>query len=257
MGATILAVVRLMAFAGWTLIGCVIWWTGLLVLAWNRRVRIAWRGFIVRTWARGILGIMGVRLEVKGVPPSPPFCLVSNHLSYLDIVLYLSRLTCVFIAKAEVRHWPILGGLARMFGTVFIDRRVRKDVVRVNALIRTTLQAGDGIIFFPEGTSSCGAEVLPFRSSLLDPLACGGFPVSYASVHYETPSGAPPAHLAACWWGDMTFSDHFFNMLKINGFKATIVFGSDTIQDGDRKVLAQKLYNRLNRIFRPVLVTNT
>jgi 1-acyl-sn-glycerol-3-phosphate acyltransferase len=93
--------------------------------------------------------------------------LVANHLSYLDIVLLSSLTPCVFVAKNEVKDWPVFGWFARLAGTVFVDRNDRRDAARANELIRSALREGALVVLFPEGTSSNGSTVLPFKSSLL------------------------------------------------------------------------------------------
>ena len=204
-------------------------------------------------WANAVLRIMKVRLLVQGQPPDPPFCLVSNHLSYLDIVLFQSLTPCVFVAKSEVAHWPIIGWLARAIGTRFIVRTQKSDVVRVNSEVEQSLLDGEGVIIFPEGTSGKGDGVLPFKSAILGSVTNVGQPVTFASVSYRTPQGEPPAHLAVCWWGDMTFGDHFFNLLKLPSFEAIVVFGNESVEATDRKKMARTLEEKIANTFVPVV----
>jgi 1-acyl-sn-glycerol-3-phosphate acyltransferase len=185
-----------------------------------------------------------MRITVEGVPPKPPFLLVSNHLSYADIVLLATQVDCVFVAKRDVRSWPILGLIIESMGTIFIDRTSRRDVMRVNEQIDRALQAGDGVVLFAEGTSSPGARVLPLKPSLLNLVARKNHPVSYASITYSDP--------AVCWYGDMTFADHFFDLLKLPHFEATLVFGDVPVQETDRK-LARHLHQRIEEKFTPVM----
>jgi 1-acyl-sn-glycerol-3-phosphate acyltransferase len=178
--------------------------------------------------------------------------LVSNHLSYVDVVVFASQFHCLFVAKKDVESWPIIGTLCRSVGTVFIDRRNRRDLTRVNDGIAQALEDGCGVILFPEGTSTKGSSVLPFRSSLLEAAAIQGFPVSSAAVSYRVLADDPPASLSVCWWGDMTFGSHFAELLQLRRIEATVSFGSTEIRAGDRKVLAERLWFEVNRLFVPM-----
>ena len=160
--------------------------------------------------------------------------------------------TLLFFGKKDVESWPIIGSLCRSFGTIFIDRRNQRDLARVNGEIAQALEDGRGVILFAEGTSSEGSTVLPFRSSLLEAAAKRMFPVSYAAVSYRLLGDDPPASLSVCWWGDMTFGSHFTELLRLKRIQATVSFGSDEIRADNRKVLAERLWLEVNRLFVPV-----
>ena len=211
-----------------------------------------WRGWILMTWARAVCAILGMRVEVDGPLPRPPFLLVSNHLSYVDIVLLASRVPCAFVAKAEVRSWPAIGPLAASMGTLFVDRGRKRDVKRVADLVRARLDAGQGVVLFPEGTSTAGDAVAPFRSSLLEPAALAGVPVRWAALTYATPPGEAPARTAVAWWGDMTLGPHLLHLLRLSHFRARVVFGDPPIRDPDRKSLASRLQREVARRFEPL-----
>lgn len=247
------ATVRALASCTLTGLVYVLWVTVSAVIFPSKRTALRWRHFIFRTWARAIAAIMGLRVCVSGPPPSAPFFLVSNHLGYVDIAVFASLLDCVFIAKQDVARWPVIGALCRSMGTIFIDRGSRRDVARVNALIERTLAERRGVVLFAEGTSSRGATVLPFKTSLLEPVARAGYSVSYAAVSYRAPAGGPPAHLSVCWWGDMAFVDHLFALFRVPEFEATVVFGPQAIRDADRKVLAGRLWHAVAERFVPVV----
>jgi 1-acyl-sn-glycerol-3-phosphate acyltransferase len=222
-----------------------------LLLVWPQAC-YRWRNFNFRTWAKLTNVVLRMRVEAKGTPPQAPFFLVSNHLSYMDIVAFAAHLDCVFVAKSEVANWPILGLLCRSMGTIFVDRNSRMDVLRVNRLIEQALRSGKGVLLFPEGTSTPGAEVLPFHSALLEPAVQQGCPVSFATVSYRTPVGQAPAHLSVCWWGEMSFLAHFYRLLQLKSAESTLVFGSYSIRADDRKVLARKLWQAVKEELIPV-----
>lgn len=194
---------------------------------------------------------MCLRVSMRGEPPKPPFILVSNHLGYLDVITLLSSAPGVFVSRADLASWPVLGILARLAGTIFIDRTLRRDVARVNNLISEVLDSGRGILMFPEGTSSGGSEVLPFRSSLLEPAVRTGQAVSYASLAYATPAGYEPASQSVCWWGDMTFVDHFMSLLGLPYVEATLTFGERPILAESRHELAARLHTAVSEQHRP------
>ncbi len=220
---------------------------------WDGPRTAAHRTRTFHRWSRVCCAIMGVRIRVDGRPPEAPFFLVTNHLGYLDIAILSARVPSVFVSKAEVEHWPVVGLLCKIADTLFIDRRNKRDIPRVIREIEHVLEGDRGIVVFPEGSSTMGAEVQRFRPSLLQAAAEAGIPVSYAALSYRTPEGSAPAHESVCWWGDMTFADHFVDLLGLPRIEARISFGADQIQERDRKRLAQRLQEAVEQVFHPVV----
>ncbi len=146
-----------------------------------------------------------------------------------------------------------MGWLAGGAGTSFIDRKNFQDSPRVIGLIDEALGEGSGVVLFPEGTSSMGETILPFSPALLEPAARAGYPVSYAAINYETPLNEPPAHAAIGWWGDMEFAPHFWKLLLMSNFRATICYGEDAIHADDRKVLSKSLWRATIQQFVPMV----
>lgn len=205
----------------------------------------------VRWWARSSLRILGVRLTVEGTPPRPPFVLVLNHLSYVDILVVLAHVDALMLSKSEVGSWPLIGFLARSTGTLFVDRRRAADIPRVLEDFQRTWDAGLGVTFFPEGTSTDGTDMLPFKSSLFAAPARAGKEVWPAAIVYRTRPGAPSAADSVCWWGDDEFAPHTWALAKVPGFDATLVFGDRPVHADDRKELARLAEERVRDLFRP------
>ena len=222
----------------------------LLAPAPSARARFAARYF--RGWARTVLGVIRVRVVTSGQPPEPPFLLVANHLSYLDVLVLASRLPCVFVSKAEVRGWPVLGPICTALGTIYIDRGQRRDIPRVMAEIEAALDHGLGIVFFPEGTSSKGETVAPFKPSLLELPVRLGRAVHHATLGYRTPPGEPPAHEAVCFWGSAHFARHALGILELRRIEASLHLDPEPITEADRKLLAERLREAILARFDPV-----
>jgi 1-acyl-sn-glycerol-3-phosphate acyltransferase len=202
----------------------------------GKRYRLLCKGMSV--WGHGLARIFGMKIRVYGTPPAAPFFLVTNHISYTDILLLCAVSPAWFISKAEVAKWPGIGALTRSANTLFLDRETRRDVHRMNQLIADLVRQGGGVGFYPEGTTSDGTGVLPFKPSLLQPAIELGIPVHVGAIVYETPPGGPsPADLVA-WYGDEEFAPHAKRLLAAPGFTAHVLFGQETCQADNRKQLA-------------------
>jgi 1-acyl-sn-glycerol-3-phosphate acyltransferase len=235
-------------------------WSALLTLIWALgsgvtllfpRARVRWRHRIVRTWARALTSILGLRVRMTGTPPTAPFFLAANHLTYLDILLLYCRVDGVFIAKREMRHWPVLGPLAHLFGTIWVKREVRRDAVRVLDLIDEAIARGDGVILFAEGTTSAGDALLPMRPALFDWAAREQFPVHYVTLGYRTDPGIAADRIVG-WWGAMPFLGHVWNLCRIRGAEGTLEFGPAPILAPTRGELATRVEQAIAARFIPM-----
>ena len=162
------------------------------------------RGACFRWWSRRILAILAVRPRMHGqweaLPADTPRLLVSNHVSWLDIFVIRSAVACRFVAKSEIRRWPLVGWLVSRQGTVFVERARRQDTGRVNATLQAALRGGDAVVVFAEGTTSDGSRLNPFHGSLLQPLVdLGGLALPVA-LRYAGADGA--INLEASYAGD-------------------------------------------------------
>lgn len=193
---------------------------------------------------RLVLRVIGVKLRFLGDPAAEPALIVSNHVSWLDIVVLSAASPCSFIAKQEVDGWPFFGSLARLQRTVFIRRDRRNEAGKARDAVRKRLDAGDTLVLFAEGTSSDGLRVLPFKSSLFAAADLSGVriqPVTLAYLghrHLPLPRRLRPFY---AWYGAMALAPHLWQALCAGPIEVTLIrhppFRPEA--DGDRKRLAR------------------
>ena len=153
----------------------------------------AQRGAHVRRWSKQLLAILAVRANISGAPPraiDAPAMIVSNHVSWLDIFAIDTVHAMRFVAKSEIRHWPVIGWLGEKAGTLFIERTHHRHIADINQQVAAALRQGDLFAVFPEGKITAGDVLLPFHASLLQPaLACNAqlFPVA---IRYTRADGS-------------------------------------------------------------------
>jgi len=191
--------------------------------------------------AKLVLPFMGIRLKVTGKPPARGL-LVSNHLSYLEVLTFGAALPCCLVSKAEIGRWPFFGILARAGGTLFVDRSSRASAEAVTEQIAERLKGTVPVLFFPEGTSTDGSKLLRFHSRLFTPAAVAGVPVTAASIRYVPDDGSPEREL--CWYGDMKFLPHAWKTLGAAGFTAELHFGEPRIYP-NRRAAADATYEEI------------
>ncbi len=209
---------------------------------------------------RTALKLLDIRVEIVGKPSATdrPLLFVSNHNSWLDIMVLGSTVPLVFIAKAEIESWPLFGTFARMQRSIFVDRGRRHGTGQVNQSIAKMLSGGDPVVLFGEGTSSDGNRVLPFRSALLGGLRDAmeengrGFvqPVSIAYRKFHgIPMGRRHRELAA-WYGDMDLLPHLVRVVKEGAIDVTVSFGQvmEVAHADDRKALSRKLESSVRHL---------
>lgn len=195
--------------------------------------------------SRRTLHIFGVEFASDGPVPVTGL-LVSNHLSYLDILVYSSLTPAAFVSKSEVMGWPVFGWFARMAGTIFVRRTRRLEAGMVGDEIRRVMSEGQLVVLFPEGTSTNGREVLPFKSSLLEPATNPEHQLHVACIAYALADGS--AEDDVCYWGDATFFPHFLKLMTKERIRARVQFAPIPKPAGDRKQLAQHLHTEVVRL---------
>jgi len=193
----------------------------------TREQRADW---LHRFCARGIRG-MGIEISVEGVFPERG-AVISNQLSYLDIVVFATLHPCVFVSKEEVRRWPVVGWMTTMSGTVYVERGHAGSAMRARKGMQAALDAGLPVVFFPEGTTSNGSHLLKFHSGLLSQVMAGGAPVTAAYLSYSfTVDNGLDVRVAddVCYWGDRNMLVHIFKFLALRGVRAQVRFAEEPI----------------------------
>jgi 1-acyl-sn-glycerol-3-phosphate acyltransferase len=199
--------------------------------------------WITQSVCRGALWLMGLRLILRGRPMSAPGAVVANHSSWLDIFALNAADRIYFVAKSEVAAWPGIGWLARATGTVFIARK-GSEAKRQQELFEARLIAGHRLLFFPEGTSTDGIRVLPFKSTLFaaffSPALVRRMHIQPVTVVFHAPDGADARFYG--WWGDMDFASHLVKTLSARRQgRVEVTFHPEVPVDAfdDRKTLAR------------------
>jgi 1-acyl-sn-glycerol-3-phosphate acyltransferase len=167
-------------------------------------------------------------------------------LSYVDILVLSALTPSIFVAKSEVKHWPVFGWFARLGGTLFTDRARRAQVGPLAKALRTSLDQGALVVLFPEGTSSDGQNVLPFKSALLEPATNYSYPLSASLIEYQLEDGDVSEEV--CYWKDMTFVPHLINLLSKRRIEASVRFSELRQRREGRKELARQLHSEVLKL---------
>jgi lyso-ornithine lipid O-acyltransferase len=211
-------------------------------------LQLPWRYSFPRFFHRVVTKyLMNMKITVDGRPSKDhPVFFISNHLSYADIPVISAVVATSFVSRAEVRGWPLLGLLAKLQSTVFVDRRIRHDAKNQLQNMTSFLQAGHNLVLFPEGTSTDGTQMIPFKSTLLqaafdlkDELTLQ--PLTVACVNEDGSQHRYP------WYGDMDFPEHVWPFLQVPRFRMRLTFHAPVSvkRFGDRKELADYAYNKV------------
>ena len=216
------------------------------------------RNATVQAWARHLLAIMGIPLQVHGEPPvHGPVLLVANHLSWLDILVMHAARHCRFVAKSDIKHWPLIGTLATGGGTLYIEREKRRDAMRVVHHMRESLLAREIVAVFPEGTTGDGTVLLPFHANLIQAAISAGAAVQPVAVRYrDQASGTDSA--GPLWLGDDTLVASLVRTIAGPPFTAHVVFGAPQQASGrDRRSWAADLHDAVDALRRTEYPSST
>jgi len=208
----------------------------------KRRVGAWWTTKICRLAVK----VLSIKVDHEGTEnlENAGKLIVSNHMSYLDIIIYSSIRPAVYVSSVEIEKTFFLGWLASLGGTFFVERRnpklIKLEIDRISELI----DEGFNVVLFPEGTSTDGSEILPFRSSLLAATSASDIDVIPACLKYTSVNNEPFGETnrdSVCWYGDMSFAPHFMNLVKLKNITADVnIFRPLSSRFYDRKIITRK-----------------
>jgi 1-acyl-sn-glycerol-3-phosphate acyltransferase len=211
------------------------------------RADYARRRALVGWWSRKLLGILGVATRVSGPPPGKReigAMVASNHVSWLDIFVISAVHPTRFIAKSEIRDWPLAGWISERAGTIYIRRERRRDTARINELVHSALQQGDCVGLFPEGTTTEGDTLLKFHSSLFEPAVANRAHVHPCALRYENPDGSLCRPMAFA--GELSFMQSLGLVIRQRGVVARVAFAPAVETEGcGRRDVAQAAQDRV------------
>ena len=224
----------------------------LLLMAFKIDPIVRWMPVV---YHRMVCFILGIRVQARGKRSDvTPTLFVCNHVSYLDILVMGGLVPTSFVAKAEVATWPFISTLAKAQRTIFIERRTGKTSASRDEMLRR-LDTGDNLMLFPEGTSSDGTRVLPFRSALFGvaQLKRDNKPITVqpVAIAYTRLDGIPLGRYwrpLFAWFGDLDLVPHLWQMVCLGETEAVVTFFPpvDIAQLGDRKKLAQFCFQQVS-----------
>jgi 1-acyl-sn-glycerol-3-phosphate acyltransferase len=191
-------------------------------------------------WAAKLLRIVGITVQVEGDPPRAGVgaMLAANHVSWLDIFALQALSPIRFVAKSEVRDWPLAGFIAERAGTLFIRRGLRREAARTNENVHAALAAGDCVGIFPEGTTTEGDTLLKFHASLFEPAVASAAPVHPCAIRYHHADGSLCRAIA--YVGELSFMQSLGLAIRQRGVVARVSFAPvvETVGSSRRDVAA-------------------
>ncbi|MCB1952449.1 MAG: 1-acyl-sn-glycerol-3-phosphate acyltransferase [Zoogloeaceae bacterium] len=212
--------------------------TTALVFPW---VSLDRRGRLRQRWSKGLLALLGIVPRISGTELARPALLIANHVSWVDIFAINALSPSAFVSKADVRQWPIIGWLAAMNETVFLQRGSRGHAHIINAEIATRMAAGRHVAVFPEGTTTDGSHVQHFHAALLQPAIAAGQPVQALAVCYRTPDGTFTR--AAAYDGDLSVLDSLKAIIATPRIEVHLhVLPATSTTDTNRRVIAAQAH---------------
>jgi 1-acyl-sn-glycerol-3-phosphate acyltransferase len=219
---------------------------GALNLAVKRPKTRAQRAEWLHRFSATILRAMDITVSVEGEFPEAG-AVISNHVTYIDIIVYAYVHRCIYVAKAEIGSWPVIGWMTTNVGTVYVKRGQGGQAAKAGSGIRVATDDGLVVMFFPEGTTGDGQTLLPFRSGLLAQARAEQMPVRAAHIEYTMSGKNPPGATVKediSYYDDTPLGKHIFNFLKLRGVHATVKIAAAPVEFSaaaeDRKIAAEE-----------------
>jgi 1-acyl-sn-glycerol-3-phosphate acyltransferase len=230
---------------------------GLLILTLRYpRLSPLQRGALCRRWSGKMLDVFAIELRISGSVPQPDAhntLLVCNHISWLDVIVLASCCTTRYIAKKEIRRWPLIGWMTELGGTLFIDRGNRRDASRMNRHMAHALQGGDCLTVFPEGTTTDGHHLLPFKSSLFESAIMATSTVQPVAIRYLDQQGGITS--APSYAGNTTLWQSLCGLLRLRKIIVELHFCKPLHTEGahfhSRFALSAAARHEIERAFTP------
>lgn len=218
---------------------------GLLLPIVNKRYRYK----LIQWWCKRLLAAFNIKVMVSGnIPPEnlSHAMIIANHISWADIHVLNSVIPLRYIAKSDIRHWPIFGFFASRVNTLFVDRAKKQDALRIVDITTACLEAGDRLCLFPEGTTTDGTTVLPFKSSLIEAAIRAETPIYPVAINYPLANGG--INTAMAYAGETTLKESMQQALAIKSPIVMIHFLAPiSTKNQDRRALALLVHDAISK----------
>ncbi len=219
---------------------------------------------ILGAYARFACWFMGIRVKRVGENEQEEQrrinnLIVSNHLSYTDVLVICAYYPACFVTSVEIRDTPFLGHICKLGGCVFVERRNKRNLGTEIQEVTDALKTGLDVVIFPEATSTNGAEVIRFRRPLFKAAIDSKISIKPITINYRYLDGKEvnlENRDIVFWYGDMTFADHLWGFLKLKKIEVDLCVGKDLQigEEADYGILAEESHKRVSSLYRPVLV---
>lgn len=227
---------------------------------WSRDILVRRHHYThtVSFFCRLALWLLRFRVHAKNVPPDEKaYLLVGNHLGMLDILVAAAHKPSLFVTSVEMRNTPGLGFLAEMGGCLYVERRSRSNITNEIGEIREVLRQGFSVSLYPEGTSTNGERVLPFKKTLMTSAAGTGVPILPMVVNYRKINGEPMSHKwrdYVCWYGDQTFWPALLRIFTVKSVDVDFEYLPEVMvhSEEERRVIAAKIQSMVVSKYDPI-----